>query len=233
MCKLIGNDTCRHISRDIWLIIIVWNGFFCWEFPPPPPPPDKIPYGKSSHLWDLFPPSSQQKSHMLSQYYIWNLCWRRLAIEGEGLPYIIISPWGSSAIEFLPGGGGGLPRGITHPPPPGEVLLWDFFRGKVCHNVFLQVEGLSYGIISPWGSSAIGFLPGGGGGGGGVCHMVLFPLGKLCYGISSGGRFAIRYSFMWNVCHMVLFPGGQSAMVFVPLSINVWGGSTIEGETLP
>ena len=163
--------------------------------PPMDPPPDKIPYGKSfPSMGFLPPPPSQSKSHMLSQYYIWNLCWRRFAIEGEGLPYIIISPWGSSAMGFLPGGGG-LPHGII---PPGEVLLFDFFRGKVCHNVYLQVEGLPYGIIPPWGSSAIGFLPGGGG-----CHMVLFPLGKFCYGISSGGRFAIRYSFLGNVCHMV------------------------------
>ena len=31
--------------------------------------------------------------------------------------------------------------------PPGEVLLWDCFRGKVCHNVFLHGERLPYGII--------------------------------------------------------------------------------------
>ena len=59
-------------------------------------------------------------------------------------------PWGSSAIGFHPGGGGGggaegLPHGII---PPGEVLLWDFFRGKVCHKVFLHGERLPYGIIS-------------------------------------------------------------------------------------
>ena len=34
--------------------------------------------------------------------------------------------------------------------PPGEVLPSDFFRG----------EGLPHGIIPPWGSSAMGFLPG-------------------------------------------------------------------------
>ena len=85
--------------------------------PPPwissPPPPDKIPYGKSSHLWDYFPPS-QQKSHMLSQYYIWNLCWRRFAIEGEGLPYSITPPWGSSAVVFVPLSRNGCVGGIYH-----------------------------------------------------------------------------------------------------------------------
>ena len=32
--------------------------------------------------------------------------------------------------------------------PPGEVRPWDFFRGKVCHIVFLNGERLPYGIIS-------------------------------------------------------------------------------------
>ena len=45
------------------------------------------------------------------------------------------------------GGGGGK---VCHMVlfPPGEVLLWDFFRGKVCHKVFLHGERLPYGIIS-------------------------------------------------------------------------------------
>ena len=53
--------------------------------------------------------------------------------------------------------------------PPGEVLPWDFFRG----------EGLPYGIIPPWGSSAMGFHPGEG----------------LPYGIpSSWGMFAMWFA---------------------------------------
>ena len=74
MCKLTGNDTCRHISRDIWLIIIVWNWFF-WlgihhvsrirrirchmGFPPPPWisfPRIKYHIVKVPHLWELSPP---------------------------------------------------------------------------------------------------------------------------------------------------------------------------------
>ena len=161
----------------------------------------------------LPPPPSQQKSHMLSQYYIWNLCWRRFAIEGEGLPYIITPPppWGSSVIGFLPEGGGGLPHGII---PPGEVLLWDFFRGKVCHSVFLQVEGLPYGIISPWGSSPIGFLPGGGGGG--LPHGIIPPgevllwdffRGKVCHKVFlHWGTFAIWYNFRGDNLPWYLFP---------------------------
>ena len=137
------------------------------------------------------------------------MSWRRFATEGEGLPYGIISPWGSSAKGFL-SGAEGLPFGIF---PPGEVLLCDFFRGKVCHMVFLHGKCLPYGILSggtichgicylimkfvwgeylplrgklyhmvlfpPWGSFAMGFLPGEG-----------FP-----YGINSGGTFAIWYNF--------------------------------------
>ena len=63
--------------------------------------------------------------------------------EGEGLPYGIISRGTichgncSLIMKFVCVGGGGrftiegeaLPYGIV----PGEVLPWDFFRGKVCH----------------------------------------------------------------------------------------------------
>ena len=75
---------------------------------------------------------------------------------------------------------------------PGEVLPWDFFRGG-------GGGGLPYGIISTWGSSAMGFLPGGEG---------------LLYGIPLWGMFAIWYNF----------PGGQSAMVFVSSSKHLCGG---------
>ena len=66
---------------------------------------------------------------------------------------------------FLPGGGGGVHHMVLF--PPGEVLLWDFFRGGG--------GGSPYGIIPPWGSSAMGFLPGEG----------------LPYGIPSSGKFVI------------------------------------------
>ena len=199
MCKLIGNDTCRHVSRDIWLIIIVWNGFFWGKKIRGDTPCCQNKANPVSHRtpW-IPPPPSQQKSHMLSQYYyIWSLCWRRFAIEGEGLPH-----------------------GIT-PPPPGEVLLWDFFRGK-------------------------------------VFHMVLPPLGKFCYGISSGGRFAIWYYpppgevLLWDffrgkVCHKVFLHGERlpygiisegtichGICSLIKKCVCVWGGgSTIEGEALP
>ena len=107
-----------------------------WDFPPPPlhgfpSLRNKYHMVKVPHLWDFSPPPpSQTKSHMLSQYYIWKWCWRRFAFpDGEGLPYGIIPPWGSSAIGILPGGGGG---NVCHMVlfPPGEVLLWDFFRGR-------------------------------------------------------------------------------------------------------
>ena len=48
--------------------------------------------------------------------------------------------------DFFRGGGGGCCHMVLF--PPGEVLLWDFFRGKVCHKVFLHGERLPYGIIS-------------------------------------------------------------------------------------
>ena len=51
--------------------------------------------------------------------------------------------------------------------PPGEVLPWDFFRGRVCHMVFLQGERLSYGILS-----------GGGGVEGGGKNSHVTPVGK-------------------------------------------------------
>ena len=60
---------------------------------------------------------------------------------------------------FLPGGRLAIWYYI-----PGEVLLWDFFRGKVCYMVFLQGERLSYGIISA----------------GTISH--LFPYHEICVG---------------------------------------------------
>ena len=95
-------------------------------FPPPMDflPPDKIPYGKSCPSMGFLspPPPSQHKSHMLSQYYIWTLCWRRFAIEGEVLPW-----------DFFRGEG--LPYGIIS---LGKFCYGISSRGKVFHMVFLQ-----------------------------------------------------------------------------------------------
>ena len=41
---------------------------------------------------------------------------------------------------------------------------------------------MPYGIIPPWGSSAMGFFRGK------VCHMVFLQGERLLYGIISGGR---------------------------------------------
>ena len=70
---------------------------------------------------------------------------------------------------FLPGGGGGFCHIVLF--PPGEVLLWDLFRGKVYHMVFLHGERVPYGINS----------------GGTICHGI-FPHHEICV----GGRFTIE-----------------------------------------
>ena len=44
-------------------------------------------------------------------------------------------------------------------------------------------------------------------GGGGVAIWYYFPLGKFCHGLSSGGRFAIWYSFRGNFVLWHNFPG--------------------------
>ena len=134
MCKLIGNDTCIHIYRDIWLIIIVWNGFFvgdtsCWQNNANPvshriPPPRikyhmvKVPiYGISPP-----PPLPTKIAHAVPilhmEFVLEEICHR----GGRFAIYYYILP-----SDFFRGGGGGLPHGII---PPGEVLLWDFFRGE-------------------------------------------------------------------------------------------------------
>ena len=114
--------------------------------PPPPPwisfPQDKIPYGKRSPSMGFLPPPPKKKPHMLSQYYIRNLCWRRFAIEGERLPYGIIS-------------GGTICRGICSLSMI-FVCVWGG-GGEIYHR------GGSFTIWycpSSWGSSAMGFLPG-------------------------------------------------------------------------
>ena len=116
------------------------------------------------HLWDFLPPPPPAPP--------WNLCWRRFAIEGEGLPYSIIPPWGSSAMGFLPG---------------GMFAIWYY---------------------SLWVSSATGFLPGEG----------------LSYGIYLWGTFAIWYNFRGDNLPWYLFPHHE---------ICVGRRFTIEGEALP
>ena len=158
-----------------------------------------------------FLPPSQQKSHMLSQYYIWSLCWR-FAIEGEGLPYGIIPSWGSSAIGFLPGG-----RFATwYYSPLGKFCYGISSGGEVCHKVFLQVEGLPYGMVlfPPGEVLPSDFFRGGGGG---LPHGITPPPpGKFCYGISSGGRFAIRYSFMGTFAIWYNFRGDNLPWYLFP-----------------
>ena len=72
------------------------------------------------------------------------------------------------------------------PPPPGEVLPWDVFRGG---------GGLPYGIIPPWGSSAMGFPPG--------------------EGLPSWGTLAIWYNFRGENMPWYWFPHHE---------ICVWAG---------
>ena len=88
-----------------------------------------------------------------------------------GLPYGIISPWGSSAMVFIPGEG--LLYGI---PSGGTFAMWYYFSGDnlswylfPCHEICVWgrgerfiIEGKLYHMVlfPPWGSSAIGFLPG-------------------------------------------------------------------------
>ena len=78
--------------------------------PPPPPPP---------------PPINRTCYHNIT----YGMYKRRFAIEGEGLPYGIISPWESSAMGFLQGerlpygiisggrGGGGVRGKNSHVTP--------------------------------------------------------------------------------------------------------------------
>ena len=180
----------------------------CHIGPPPmdflPPPPRikyhmvKVPiYGISP------PPPSQQKSHMLSQYYILSLCWRRFAIEGEGLPYGIIPSWGSSAIGFLPGGGG---RFATWYYSPWGSSAMGFLPRKACHKVFLQGKVCHMvWYYSPLGKFCHRISSGGGGGGRRFATWYYPPPpGKFCYEISSGGKVCHKvFLHGENVCHMV------------------------------
>ena len=67
-----------------------------------------------------------------------------------------------------------LPKQIAHAVP---ILHMEFVLEEICHR---------------GGSSAMGFLPG-------ECLPYgIISLGKSCYGISSGGRFAIWFSICYN-----------------------------------
>ena len=85
---------------------------------------------------------------------------------GGGCHMVLFSPWGSSAMGFLPG------------------------------------ECLPYGIHS-WGQSAMVFVPLSRNVCGGIYHRggsftiygIVSSLGKFCHGISSGGMFVIWYNF--------------------------------------
>ena len=107
---------------------------------------------------------------------------------------VLFPPWGSSAIGFLPGGGGGVCHMVLS--PPGEVLLWDFFRGKVCHKVFLHGERLPYGIIS--------------GGGGDNLPWYLFPYQEMC--VCGGGGEIYHRGGSFTIIMVLFLPWGSSAM---------------------
>ena len=124
--------------------------------------------------------------------------------------------------------------------PPGEVLPWDFFRGKVCYMVFLHGERLPYGIISggtmchgicslimkfvwgklyhmvlfpPWGSSAMGFLPG-----------VRIPsAGTFAIGYNFRGKFSRGEEFPCDTCHRRPFLMHENHFLshFSPFHINI------------
>ena len=85
------------------------------------------------------------------------------------------SPGGSSAMGFLPGGGGGK---VCHMVlfPLGDVLLWDFFRE----------EGLPYGIPSEVHEENLpyGIISGEGRGGGAIFHGICSLIMKFVW---SGG----------------------------------------------
>ena len=132
MCKSTGNDTCRHISRDIWLIIIVWNWYFfgdtsCCQnkgnpvshgMSPPPPwisfPRIKYHMVKVPHLWDfsLSPPPPQV------------LPWDFFRGGGGGASHMVLFPLGKFCCGFS--SGEGLPY---HIPSWGTFAIWYNFRG--------------------------------------------------------------------------------------------------------
>ena len=139
-----------------------------WDFPPPPPPWISFPRIKYHHgkspppPWISFP---RIKYHMVKVPHIWDLYPPKQI--AHTVPILHITHHG-----ICVGGDLSYRGNVCHMVlfPHGEVLPWDFFRGgggEVCHMT----------LFPPWGSSAMGFLP--------------------------GGRFAIWYSFMGNVCHMV------------------------------
>ena len=134
----------------------------------PPPPPEIIPYGKRSlegipyskpshcrtspgggggglyhvvklpNLLSIFPPHTH---FMIREQITWQI------VHPEIIPYDKRSSWRNTIW---------LSRyyiSIHHPPPPPP-------RGKFCHGIlFGGGGGFPYGIICPWGSSAMGFLP--------------------------------------------------------------------------
>ena len=129
------------------------------------------------------------------------------------------------------------PPPMDFSPPPSKQkshMLSQYYivLDEICHR-HVEGEGLPYGIIPSWGSSAIGFLPGGGS----FATWYYSPLGKFCYWISSG-----------KVCHKVFLHGerlpygiisegtichGICSLIKKCVCVSGGGGSTIEGEALP
>ena len=100
----------------------------CRMGPAPPPlidflPPDKIPYGKSSpSMGFLPPPPSQNKPAHAVPIVHMEFVFKKNYHRGGSSPmgfhkacHMILFPWGSSAMVFLPGEGllHGIPSGGT------------------------------------------------------------------------------------------------------------------------
>ena len=162
MCKLIGNDTkksSRHISGDIWLIIIVWNGFFAGDTSCYQNKANPVSHGISSPHGLPSPRNPRIKSRIKYHFGKSSTSMRFLPPPPPRLPTKITHAVPILHMEFVLEG---LP--YIPPPPPGEVLLWDLFRGKVCH--MLHGERLPCGIIS----------------GGTICHGICSLIKKFVCG---------------------------------------------------
>ena len=97
---------------------------------------------------------------------------------------MVLFPWGSSAMGFLPG------EGLLYGIPSGERLPYGIISaGTISHGICPLIMKFVWGEIYHRGET----LP----------YGIVFPLEKFCHWIYSGGRFSIWYSFRGDVCHMV------------------------------
>ena len=94
-------------------------------------------------------PPSLKKSHMLSQYYIWNLCWEEICHRGGRFAiWYYYSTLGKFCHGISSVGGGGVEG--------GGVAIWYYFPlGKFCYGISSGGRfAINYGIPS-WGTFAI------------------------------------------------------------------------------